>query len=35
MKYFVAVNGEEHVVALNEVLGELCVSYDGAPLAVR
>ncbi|MEQ1892224.1 MAG: hypothetical protein ABL998_06750, partial [Planctomycetota bacterium] len=35
MKYFVAVNGEEHVVELNEVLGELCVSYDGASLAVR
>lgn len=35
MKYFVSVNGEEHVVELTEVLGELCVGYDGAPLAVR
>jgi len=35
VKYFVSVNGEEHVVELSEVLGELCVGYDGAPLAVR
>ena len=35
MKYFVSVNGEEHLVELTEVLGELSVSYDGAPLAVR
>lgn len=35
MKYFVTVNGTEHVVELTEVLGELRVAYDGAPLAVR
>jgi len=35
VKYFVEVNGAEHVVQLEEVLGELRVSYDGAPLAVR
>jgi len=35
VKYFVTVNGEEHVVELSEVLGQLRVSYDGAPLAVR
>ena len=35
MKYFVTVNGEEHEVELVERLGELQVSYDGAPLDVR
>ena len=35
MKYFVRVNGEEHLVELSEVLGDLAVSYDGAPLGVR
>ncbi|MSR61223.1 MAG: biotin/lipoyl-binding protein [Planctomycetes bacterium] len=35
MKYFVEVNGAEHVVELTEVLGELRVAYDGAPLTVR
>lgn len=35
MKYFVSVNGSEHVVELAEVLGELCVAYDGRALAVR
>lgn len=35
MKYFVTVNGAEHQVELQEVLGELCVSYDGQPLEVR
>lgn len=35
MKYFVTVNDREHVVELTEALGELRVSYDGAPLAAR
>jgi len=35
MKYYVTVNGTEHVVELTEVLGELRVAYDGAPLGVR
>jgi biotin carboxyl carrier protein len=35
VKYFVTVNGSEHVVELTEVLGELRVAYDGAPLAAR
>lgn len=35
MKYFVSVNGQEHVVELSEVLGQLRVRYDGAPLEVR
>jgi biotin carboxyl carrier protein len=35
MKYFVTVNGAEHVVELSEVLGELSVRYDGEALAVR
>lgn len=35
MKYYVSVNGSEHVVELTEVLGELCVAYDGRPLDVR
>ncbi len=35
MKYFVSVNGSEHVVELSEVLGELRVAYDGRALAVR
>lgn len=35
MKYFVSVNGSEHVVELSEVLGELRVAFDGNPLGVR
>ncbi len=35
MKYFVTVNGAEHVVELAEVLGELRVRYDGQALSVR
>jgi len=35
MKYFVTVNGVEHVVELSEVLGELSVRYDGQALAAR
>ena len=35
MKYFVTVNGTEHVVELNEVLGELQVAYDGQVLPAR
>jgi biotin carboxyl carrier protein len=35
VKYFVTVNGTEHVVELVEVLGELRVSYDGTPLETR
>jgi biotin carboxyl carrier protein len=35
MKYFVIVNGTEHVVELSEVLGELCVAFDGRALEAR
>jgi biotin carboxyl carrier protein len=35
VKYFANVNGREHVVELTEVLGELSVTFDGEPLAVR
>jgi biotin carboxyl carrier protein len=35
VKYFVTVNGSEHVVELSEVSGALEVRYDGAPIAVR
>ena len=35
MKYFVTVNGAEHVVELSEVLGELRVSFDGRALGAR
>ena len=35
MKYFVSVNGSEHVVELTEVRGEPCVRYDGEELDVR
>jgi len=35
MRYFVTVNGEEHLVELTEVLGELRVLHDGEPLEVR
>jgi biotin carboxyl carrier protein len=35
VKYFVTVNGEDHAVELSEVLGELRVRYDGAPLDAR
>lgn len=35
MKYFVTVNGREHLVELTEALGELRVSYDGAPVDAR
>lgn len=35
MKYYASVNGSEHVVELSEVLGELCVTYDGRALEVR
>ena len=35
MKYYVSVNGSEHVVELVEVLGELRVSFDGRALDVR
>jgi biotin carboxyl carrier protein len=35
VKYFVTVNGSEHVVELSEIHGELSVRYDGEELAVR
>jgi len=35
MRYFVTVNGAEHVVELSEVLGELRVSFDGRALEAR
>jgi len=35
MKYFVSVNGAEHVVELSEVMGELRVRYDGRELEAR
>ena len=35
MKYFVTVNGREHEVELTEVLGQLQVRHDGAPLDAR
>ena len=35
MKYFVSVNGAEHVVELAEVLGELRVRFDGRELHTR
>jgi biotin carboxyl carrier protein len=35
MKYFVSVNGEEHVVELVEVLGQLQVAFDGEQVDVR
>jgi len=35
MRYFVTVNGAEHVVELAEVLGELRVSFDGRALEAR
>jgi biotin carboxyl carrier protein len=35
VKYFVTVNGTEHVVELVETLGELRVAYDGTPLETR
>jgi pyruvate carboxylase subunit B len=35
VKYFVTVNGAEHVVELSESLGELRVSFDGRALAAR
>lgn len=35
MKYFVTVNGQEHVVELREALGELVVTYDESPVAAR
>ncbi len=34
MKYFVSVNGEEHVVELSERLGRVEVRYDGDPTPV-
>jgi biotin carboxyl carrier protein len=34
MKYYVQVNGVEHVVELVERLGELLLSVDGQPLAM-
>ena len=35
MKYYVSVNGSEHVVELTEALGELRVALDGRRLDVR
>jgi len=35
VKYYVTVNGQEHLVELVEHLGALEVSYDGQPLDVR
>jgi biotin carboxyl carrier protein len=35
MKYYVSVNGSEHVVELSEGQGELRVSYDGRAREVR